>query len=101
MFAADYPVKDLSDKTKWDPWIQDQLKKVQIAFADGINIDIEDPAENGSDEAKLLTELVAQTYKTFKDANSNYKVSVWVYPLLVCVCVCVCVCTCMCLFAIT
>ena len=74
MFSANFPVKDLSDKSKWDPWIQEQLKKVQGAFADGINIDIEDPTENGTDEAKLLTELVGQTYKAFKDANPDYKV---------------------------
>ena len=75
VFSANYPVKDLSDKTKWDPWIQAQLKKVQNSFADGINIDIEDPTENGTDQAQLLTQLVEQTYKTFKSANSDYKVS--------------------------
>ena len=84
MFSAIYPVKDLTDKSKWDPWIQEQLKKVQTAFADGINIDIEDPVENGSDEASLLTQLVAQTYKTFKDANTNYKVSVLQCTCTVC-----------------
>ena len=74
VLAADFAVKDLSDKTKWEPWIQQQLKKVQESFADGINIDIEDPTQNGTDQAQLLTQLVGQTYKAFKNANSNYKV---------------------------
>ena len=79
VFSANFPVKELSDKTKWDPWIQAQLKKVQDSFADGINIDIEDPTENGTDQAQLLTQLVEQTYKAFKSANSDYKVSMQVY----------------------
>ena len=82
VFSANFAVKDLSDKTKWDPWIQSQLKKVQDSFADGINIDIEDPTENGTDDAQLLTQLVEQTYKAFKAVNTDYKV---------CMCVCVCV----------
>ena len=76
VFSANFAVKDLSDKSKWDPWIQQQLKKVQDAFADGINIDIEDPTQNGTDDAQLLTQLVSQTYKAFKNANSDYKVCV-------------------------
>ena len=87
VFSANFAIKDLSDKSKWDPWIQQLLKKVQDAFADGINIDIEGPTQNGTDEAELLTQLVGQTYKAFKSANPDYKVGV-------CVCVCVRECVC-------
>ena len=55
-------------------WINMQLKKVQDSFADGFNIDIEDPVANGSQEMTLLTQFVGEMYAAFKTANKNYQV---------------------------
>ena len=56
-------------------WIQEQVEKVRDQFADGINIDIEDPTQNGTNQSALLTQLVQDTYLAFKMANKSYQVT--------------------------
>lgn len=71
-----FHVSDLSNATARSAWINMQLKRVQDTFADGINIDIEEPVKNGSQEMTLLTQFVGEIYSAFKKANMNYQVSV-------------------------
>ena len=72
---GNYAISDLSNAEKRQEWIQNQLETVQELYADGINIDIEGPTQNGTDESALLTLLVQETYSVFKDANENYQVT--------------------------
>ena len=69
-----FRVADLNNATARSNWINVQLKKVQDSFADGINIDIEEPVKNGSQEMTLLTQFVGEIYAAFKKANKNYQV---------------------------
>lgn len=72
---GDYPIANLTSADQRQRWVAAQLKTVQDNFADGINIDIEGPTVNGTNQSALLTELVKETYTAFKDANSNYQVT--------------------------
>lgn len=56
-------------------WVEDQLNAVQSQFGDGLNIDIEGPTQNGTNQSELLTQLVRDTYKAFKAANEDYQVT--------------------------
>ena len=51
------------------------MEKVRDQFADGINIDIEDPTQNGTNQSAWLTQLVQDTYLAFKMANKSYQVT--------------------------
>ena len=51
------------------------MEKVRDQFADGINIDIEDPTQNGTNQSAWLTQLVENTYQAFKMANKSYQVT--------------------------
>ena len=75
VMSGNFPIANLSNQTARTSWIETQLKKVQENFADGINIDIEDPTRNGTDDSKLLTQFVSEVYKAFKSANSAYQVT--------------------------
>ena len=46
-----YPVSELVDVDKRKAWVQTQLQMVQELYADGINIDIEDPTIYEWDES--------------------------------------------------
>ncbi len=72
---GNYPIDDLSDADKRQEWVATKLQEVQAKFADGINIDIEGPTVNGTNQSALLTELVKETYTAFKNANSDYQVT--------------------------
>ena len=56
-------------------WIQEQLEAVQSQFADGLNIDIEGPTQNGTNQSALLEQLVEDTSHAFKTANKDYQVT--------------------------
>ena len=74
VLGGGFRISDLSNATARSAWINMQLKKVQDSFADGFNIDIEDPVANGSQEMTLLTQFVGEMYAAFKTANKNYQV---------------------------
>ena len=82
MLNGNYPISELSNVEKRSNWVKSQLNRVISQYADGINIDIEDPTRNGTNDTHLLTELVGEVYSAFKSVNQNYQV---------CVCVCTCV----------
>ena len=70
-----YPVSELIDIEKRRAWTQNQLKLVQELHADGLNIDIEDPTRNNTNDTYLLTVFVEEIYTAFKNANENYQVT--------------------------
>jgi len=75
VISASYPVDQLGDEDKRKMWVQTQLETVQQIYADGINIDIEDPTQNGTNQSSLLTALVSEVYTAFKSANMNDQVT--------------------------
>ena len=70
-----YPIKELVDYDKRQAWIRQQLKTVQELYADGINLDIEDPTRNNTNDTYLLTLLVKEVYMAFKNASKDYQVT--------------------------
>ena len=56
-------------------WIEERLNAVQTQFADGLNIDIEGPTQNGTNQSVWLTQLVQDTHQAFKTANEDYQVT--------------------------
>ena len=72
--SAAYPVSDLENATQRSVWVQQQLTTVKENFADGINVDIEEPID-GTSQAALLTQLMSELYSTFKTADSDYQVT--------------------------
>ena len=75
VLGAGFDVTQLNESTKRQEWVANQLATVQKLYADGINIDIEDPIGKGTLQMKLLVVLVLETYAAFKSANSNYQVT--------------------------
>ena len=75
VLGVDFDVTQLGNATKRQEWIATQLATIQKLYADGINIDIEDPIGKGTVEMKLLVVLVLETYSAFKKANPNYQVT--------------------------
>lgn len=75
VLGVNFDVTQLANATKRQEWVELQLSTVQYRFADGINIDIEDPIPKGTIEAKLLVELVLEAYTAFKKVNPNYQVT--------------------------
>ena len=71
-----FGVANLTNDTARSTWIADELQRVGNSFADGVNLDIEQPVKNGSVEQKLLTQFVGEVYTAFKKANKNYQVNV-------------------------
>lgn len=72
-----FRISDLGNATARLTWISTQLKNVHESFADGINIDIEDPVKNGSQEMSWLTQFVGEVYQQFKATNKNYQVGMY------------------------
>lgn len=70
-----YPVTNLSNEDQRTAWVKSQLEKVQQLYADGINIDIEYPTQNSTNQSSLLTQLVSEVYTAFKSSNKNYQVT--------------------------
>ena len=70
-----YPITQLIDIEKRHAWIQNQLKLVRELHADGINIDIEAPTRNGTNDTYLLTLFVREIYTAFKDSNKDYQLT--------------------------
>ena len=70
-----YPIAELIDIEKRQAWTRNQLKLVQELHADGINIDIEDPTRNNTNDTYLLTLFVKEIFTAFKDANKDYQVT--------------------------
>ncbi|KAL5479510.1 hypothetical protein EMCRGX_G023037, partial [Ephydatia muelleri] len=75
VLGVSFDVTQLGNATKRQGWVADQLANVQKLFADGINIDIEDPIGKGTAEMKQLVLLVIEAYTAFKMANRNYQVT--------------------------
>lgn len=73
--SGSFPTSELSNVSKWKAWIRFQLTKVQDLYADGINIDIEGPANNSANQSSLLTQLVQEASFVFKNANKDYQVT--------------------------
>ena len=70
-----YPITELIDYDKRQAWIRKQLKTVQEVYADGINLDIEDPTRNNTNDTYLLTVFVEEVVTAFKNASKDYQVT--------------------------
>lgn len=70
-----FNISQLDNSTAREQWINGMLGIVQMSYADGINLDIEEPINNGSLEQELLTKLVLEVYLKFKSVNKNYQVN--------------------------
>eukprot|EP01089_Gocevia_fonbrunei_P013710 TRINITY_DN3570_c0_g3_i1.p1 TRINITY_DN3570_c0_g3~~TRINITY_DN3570_c0_g3_i1.p1 ORF type:complete len:360 (+),score=61.54 TRINITY_DN3570_c0_g3_i1:105-1184(+) len=75
VLSAEYPVTQLSNATAREEWIKQQVELVQSSYTDGLNIDFESPIGAHSADKEHLTELVRQTYKTFKALNPSYQIT--------------------------
>ena len=62
-----FKVKDLSNASKREEWVDGLIRKAITGHADGVNLDLEGPISKGSKEVNLLNELTADVYQTFKD----------------------------------
>ena len=65
----------LPDESSRQKFYAQLLEYVQKYFLDGINIDVEDPIINGSDEEALLTKSVREIFTLFKSNSSDYQVT--------------------------
>jgi len=73
VFGAGFDVTQLYNQTAASAWIEEQYQHVVDNFADGINVDIEDPLD--IKDAPALTELVANLTKYFHAKNAFYQVT--------------------------
>lgn len=72
---GDYPIADLSDEDKRSKWVMGFVDQVKENYLDGLNIDIESAVAKDSTNASYLTQLVKETYSTFKSLDSSYQVT--------------------------
>lgn len=73
--SGQFNLSDLGNVSARAAWISDLLSQTLRFFLDGVNIDIESPIDDDSTEPALLTQLVKETYYTFKAMNPNYQVT--------------------------
>ncbi|GAB6030791.1 hypothetical protein CHUAL_007638 [Chamberlinius hualienensis] len=69
------PASQLLNETRRAEWIQEQVQDAQTKFLDGLNIDMEDPIENGSPEVAALTQLSGDTRVAFAEAIPGSQVT--------------------------
>ena len=72
---AEFPIQNLSNADQRAVWVQKTLETVQENFADGINVDIESPTQNGTDQSALLTLLMSELFTAFKKVSLDYQVT--------------------------
>ena len=58
VWIASFDVKQLSNATARQLWIDTQVRKVQQTYTDGLNLDLEDPIINGDPAAQFYTQLI-------------------------------------------
>jgi len=76
VYGVAYPVALLGDSETRTEWVQAWLQFVQETFADGINIDIEEPilaGENATRESLNL--LLRETVDAFRNSSESYQIS--------------------------
>jgi len=71
--ADSYDMEQLSNQTKREEWTSAQIQRVVDNGFDGINIDTE--SELASEDAQLLTELVAAVRDGLKALSEDYQVT--------------------------
>ncbi|KAK3088727.1 hypothetical protein FSP39_023057 [Pinctada imbricata] len=77
VLIGNFPTSNLTNIDARRMWVKEQLQKTQSNFLDGINIDYEDAIPKDDINVRDgYTQLVSETYETFKNANKNYQVTV-------------------------
>eukprot|EP01119_Soliformovum_irregulare_P008570 TRINITY_DN21683_c0_g1_i1.p1 TRINITY_DN21683_c0_g1~~TRINITY_DN21683_c0_g1_i1.p1 ORF type:complete len:368 (-),score=51.46 TRINITY_DN21683_c0_g1_i1:45-1148(-) len=62
-----YSVNDLADENKRKLWVQQQVELVESTFADGVNVDFEDPVVKGSENEHHLNSLMRELWTAFQN----------------------------------
>ncbi|XP_068599248.1 di-N-acetylchitobiase [Brachionichthys hirsutus] len=65
VLKGDVPVPYIVDQDNRTAWITEKVKLAKSQFMDGLNIDIEQPVEQGSPEYQALTDLVRESTEAF------------------------------------
>lgn len=73
--SAFYPASDLSDTTKRSQWIAQQVLTAQQWFLDGVNVDIEYPVAQSSNDSAFLTALMVELTTAFHQAIPGSQVT--------------------------
>ncbi|XP_046580366.1 di-N-acetylchitobiase-like [Haliotis rubra] len=77
VIIANYQTADLTNSSKRQAWVTQQLATVQDNYLDGINIDFESPIPKDQvDVRDGYTSLVRETYQAFKSALPYSQVTV-------------------------
>lgn len=70
-----FPVANLTNTEDRNNWIRKMAREAREGYADGINIDIEEPIAAGSPESEALITLVNDTRSAFVADNKNAQVT--------------------------
>ena len=70
-----FPVDKLNDTDARNEWINNKTKEAMDNFADGFNIDMEQPIEAGSPQVDLLTQLAKDMTDAFHKLIPSSQVS--------------------------
>lgn len=73
VYAGNFDVTQLYNQTAIQEWILYQYQRVVDTFADGVNVDIEDPVDE--QDAPALTSLIANLSSYFHEKNPYYQIT--------------------------